>query len=153
MRRDIRPKSHWQMQSSSWNSSACKCLRWSKYHCAPTIPEFLSGWHRLHTTDLRSYDEDRESGSSAYRSFAGSAGNAVWYSRASRVHRFHWHRYNQQTSCNKIFRTAFGSAPVPLSSGAAIPQTAEQAADCGSWPLSLFCPFEWSCSCRLLSPA
>ena len=44
-----------QNRIGRWNSSACKCLRWSKYHCAPTIPEFLLGWHRLHTTDLRSY--------------------------------------------------------------------------------------------------
>ena len=55
MRRDIHLKLRWQTQPLRWNSSAYKCLRWSKYRCDLTTPEFLSGWHRLHIKGLRSY--------------------------------------------------------------------------------------------------
>lgn len=72
MRRDIRLKLHWQTQPLRRNSNACKCLRWSKYRCDLTTPEFLSGLHRLHTKGLRSYDANRGNEFSAYRSFAGS---------------------------------------------------------------------------------
>lgn len=147
--RDIHPKSHWQTQPLKWNSSACKCLRWSKCRCDPTTPEFLSGLHRLRTTGLHSYAADHESESSAYRSFAESAENAVWDIRASQVHRSRWHRYNRCIFCNRNARIVFDSTPAVLSDGAAILQTVGQAADFGSWISSLSDPFGWSCFCRL----